>query len=66
MLFNNDNVLKALICEQLLKVYTNYEDMFNKANLDVLLLHRSNINYKIILEKNNNLLSSLLYSMFFK
>ena len=40
--------------------------MFNKVNSNILLLYRSNINLKIVLKKNNNLLSSSLYSMSFK
>ena len=66
MLSNNNNTLKALIYKQLLKVYTDYKDIFSKANLDILLLYRSNINHKIILKKNNNLLSDSLYSISLK
>ena len=40
--------------------------MFNKVNSDILLLYKLDVNYKIILEKNNNLLSSSLYNMSLK
>ena len=66
MLFNNNNALKVLVCKQLLKVYINYNNMFSKVNLNILSSHKSDINYKIILEKNNNLLSSSFYSMSLK
>ena len=48
------------------RVYINYKNIFSKADSNVLLLHRFNVNHEIILEKNNNLLSSSLYSMSFK
>ena len=66
MLFNNNKTLKTLVYKQLLKAYSNNKNMFNKVNFNILLLYRSDINYKIVLKKNNNLLSSSLYSIFLK
>ena len=40
--------------------------MFSKVNSDVLSLHRSDIDHEIMLEKDNNLSLSSLYSMLLK
>ena len=66
LLSNNNITLKNLVSKQLSKVYADYKDMFNKANFDILLSHRSDINHKIMLEKDNNLSLSSLYSMLLK
>ena len=66
MLSNNNNTLKALVCKQLSRLYINYKDIFNKANSNILLLYRLNIDYEIIFKKDNNLLSNSLYSMSLK
>ena len=48
------------------RVYTDYKDMFNKVNSNILLSYRSDIDYKIMLEKDNNLSLSSLYNMLLK
>ena len=48
------------------RVYTNYEDIFSKADSDVLSLYRSDVDHEIVLEKDNNLSLSSLYSMLLK
>ena len=40
--------------------------MFNKVNFNILSSYRSNIDYEIILEKDNNLSLSSLYNMLLK
>ena len=63
-LLSNDNIiLKNLVYKQLSRVYADYKDIFNKADFNILLLYRSNIDYKIMLEKDNNLSLSSLYSI---
>ena len=66
LLSNNNVTLKNLVYKWLSRAYTDYQDMFSKANSDILSSYRSNINYKIVLEKDNNLLLSSLYSMLLK
>ena len=66
LLFNNNITLKNLVYKQLSRTYADYKDMFNKVNFNILLLYRSNIDYRIMLEKDNNLLSSSLYNMLLK
>ena len=66
LLSNNNITLKNLVCKQLSRVYADYKDIFNKVNFNVLSSYRSDINHKIMLEKDNNLLLSSLYSMSLK
>ena len=66
MLSNKNETLKVLVCKQLLKTYTIYKNVFSKTDFKVWLLHRSDVNHKIILKKDNDLLSSSLYSMSLK
>ena len=40
--------------------------MFSKANSDILSSYRSDVNHEIVLEKDNNLSLSSLYSMSLK
>ena len=66
LLSNNNIILKNLVHEQLSRAYADYKDMFSKADFNILSLYRSDINHEIILEKDNNLLLSSLYSMSLK
>ena len=63
LLPNNDVTLKNLVHEWLSRAYADYEDVFNKANSDVLSSNRPDIDHKIVLKKDNNLSPSSLYSM---
>ena len=66
-LLSNDNItLKNLVCKQLSRAYADYKDMFNKADFNILLSYRSDVDYKIVLEKDHNLSLSSLYSMSLK
>ena len=40
--------------------------MFNKTNFNILSSYKSDVNHKIVLEKDNNLSLSFLYSMLLK
>ena len=66
MLLNDDVTLKTLIRERLLRIYSDYEDVFSKTDSDILPSHKFNVDHKIVLEKNNNLSPSSLYSMSLK
>ena len=66
LLSNNNITLKNLVCKQLSRAYADYKDMFNKVNFNILSLYRSDVNHKIMLEKDNNLSLSSLYSMSLK
>ena len=66
MLLNDDVTLKALIRERLSRIYSDYEDVFSKADSDILPPHRPGADHKIVLEKDNNLSPSPLYSMSLK
>ena len=63
LLPDDEDDLKQLVSEKLPEEYADFADVFSKAASDTLPPHRENVDHDIILEADNNLVPSPLYSM---
>ena len=66
LLLQNEKKLNQKIKEKLPHQYWKFIEVFSKAASDWLPLHKNKVDHNIVLKEENNLTSSLLYSMSLK